>query len=68
MQAGRALPKGNCRGERGSTPWKVTYLTERSTELEESADAEKSVAVNQSSEKQSGNPTDHLNYGHGQHK
>ena len=50
------------------TSWKITYLTERSTELEESPDAEKSVAVSRSSEKQSENQTDHLNYGHSHQK
>ena len=62
------LLKGNYGGEGDPTPWKVTYLTERSTEPEESPDAEKSVAVSQSSEKQSENRTDHLNYGHSHQK
>lgn len=62
------LLKGNCGGERDPTPWKVTYLTKRSTEPEESPDAEKSVAVSRSSEKQSENPTDHMNYWHSHQK
>ena len=62
------LLKGNCGGEKDPTPWKVTYLMERSTELEESAEAEKSIAVSQSSEKQSKNQSDHLNYRHSHQK
>ena len=65
---GQALPKGNCRGERDPAPWKVTYTGERSNEPEESPDAEKSVAVSWSSEKQIENRTDHLNYGHSHQK
>ena len=65
---GWVLPKGNCRGERDPAPWKVTYWGERSNELEESPDAEKSVAVSWSTEKQIENPTDHLNYGHSHQK
>ena len=66
--SGRALLKGKCGGERDPTPWKVTYSTERSTKPEESPDAEKSVAVSWSSEKQIENRTDHLNYGHSHQK
>lgn len=62
------LLKGNCGGERDPIPWKVTYSMERSTNLEESPDAEKSAAVSQSSGKQSENQTDHLNYWHSRQK
>lgn len=65
---GRALPKGNCGGERDSAPWKVTYTGERSNEPEESPDAEKSVAVSRSTEKPIKNQMDHLNYGHSHQK
>ena len=41
--------------EKGILPWKVTYSGERSNEPEESPDAEKSVAVSRSSEKQTEN-------------
>ena len=62
------LPKGNCGGERDSAPWKVTYSGERSNELEESPDAEKSVAVSWSTEKLIKNRRDHLNYGQSHQK
>ena len=62
------LLKGNCGRERDPAPWKVIYLRERSNEPEESPDAEKSVAVSWSSEKQIENRTDHLNYGHSHQK
>ena len=57
-------PKENRGGERDPTPWKVTYWMERSTESEESPDAEKSAAVSRSTKKQSKNGTDDLNYCH----
>ena len=62
------LLKGNCGGERDPAPWKVTYTGERSNELEESPDAEKSVAVSRGPEKRIKNPPDHLNYGHSHQK
>ena len=68
IRAGWARLKGNCGGERDLTPWKVTYLTERSTKSEGSTDAEKSTAVSLRSEEQSANQTDHLNYWHSHQK
>ena len=61
-------PERELQKERDPTPWKVTYSGERSNEPEESPDAEKSVAVSWSSEKQRKNQTDHLNYGHSHQK
>ena len=52
----------------GSRALESHLLGERSNEPEESADAEKSVAVSWRTEKPIKNRTDHLNYGHSHQK
>ena len=61
-------PERELRRRKGSRTLESHLPGERSNELEESPDAEKSVAVSWRTEKPIKNPTDHLNYGQSHQK
>ena len=66
--SGTGAPERELRRRKGSCTLESHLPGERSNKLEESPDAEKSVAVSWSTEKPIKNPTDHLNYGHSHQK
>jgi len=66
--SGTGAPERELRRRKGSRTLESHLLGERSNELEESPDAEKSVAVSWSTEKPIKNLADHLNYGQSHQK
>ena len=66
--SGTGAPERELQRRKGSRTLESHLPGERSNELEESPDAEKSIAVSWSSEKQIENRMDHLNYRHSHQK